>query len=70
VRAAQHALVIGLAETGASVTRRLGAEGWHLTVMEDAPAGTDRYRARVDAIRAADAELVEVPDAETTRALA
>jgi UDP-N-acetylmuramoylalanine--D-glutamate ligase len=70
VRAAQHALVIGLAETGASVARRLDAERWHVTVIEDAPAATDRYRERVDAIRAAGARLVEAPDAATTRALA
>jgi UDP-N-acetylmuramoylalanine--D-glutamate ligase len=65
-----RALVIGLAETGVSVTRRLGAEGWDVIVIEDAPATTDRYRERVDALRAVDAELVEVPDAGATRALA
>ncbi len=62
--------MIGLAETGVSVTRRLGAEGWDVIVIEDAPAATDRYRERVDALRAVGAELVEAPGAGTTRAIA
>ncbi len=62
--------MIGLAETGASVTRRLDGEGWDVIVIEDAPATTDRYRARVDVVRAVDAELFESPDVGTTRTLA
>jgi UDP-N-acetylmuramoylalanine--D-glutamate ligase len=62
-------LVIGLAETGVSVTRRLRREGADVTVVEDAPAPTDRYRERAEAVRAFDAVLVERPDHDATRSL-
>src|SRR4051794_27918775 len=63
-------LVIGLAETGLSVARRLCAEGWDVTVVEDAPATSIGYRERAAAMRALDIELVEAPDAQTTNARA
>src|SRR3954447_6703454 len=63
-------LVIGLAETGLSVARRLRAEGWDVTVVEDAPATSIGYRERAAAMRALDIELVEAPDAHTTNARA
>jgi UDP-N-acetylmuramoylalanine--D-glutamate ligase len=62
-------LVVGLAETGVAVTRRLRAEDADVVIVEDAPAATDRYRARVDAVRALAAELVEAPDADAAAAL-
>jgi UDP-N-acetylmuramoylalanine--D-glutamate ligase len=61
--------VIGLAETGVSVTRRLAAEGWQITVIEDTPAATARYRERVAAVQALGADLVEAPDASATQAI-
>ena len=41
-----RAVVIGLAETGIAVSRRLRAEGWDLVVLEDAPGSSDSYAAR------------------------
>ena len=41
-----HAVVIGLAETGVAVTRRLRSEGWEVTVVEDAPSTSDAYADR------------------------
>ncbi len=40
-------LVLGLAETGVAVARRLRAEGSDVVIVEDTPAATDRYRERV-----------------------
>jgi UDP-N-acetylmuramoylalanine--D-glutamate ligase len=55
-------LVLGLAETGLSVARRLRGEGADVVVVEDTPASTERYRERVAEIRAVGAELIEAPD--------
>jgi UDP-N-acetylmuramoylalanine--D-glutamate ligase len=63
-------IVVGLAETGVAVTRRMRAEGRDVTVIEDAPALTDRYRARAAAVRELGAELVATPDDATARQLA
>ncbi len=65
-----RALVIGLAETGVAVTRRLRDERWDVVVIEDAPATNDRYVARKDVLRAAGAELIEQPGDAATRKLA
>jgi UDP-N-acetylmuramoylalanine--D-glutamate ligase len=65
-----RALVIGLAETGVSVTRRLAAEGWDVTVIEDAPAASARYRDRVTAVGAVGAALVKSPDPDAAAAIA
>jgi UDP-N-acetylmuramoylalanine--D-glutamate ligase len=63
-------LVLGLAETGVALARRLGAEGSDVVVVEDTPTTTERYRGRVAEIRAAGAELVEAPDHVRIRELA
>jgi UDP-N-acetylmuramoylalanine--D-glutamate ligase len=62
-----RAVVIGLAETGSAVTRRLRAEGLDVTILEDAPSGSARYRERVDEARALGAVLVERPSERATR---
>ncbi|MDQ1509999.1 MAG: hypothetical protein QOG50_1843, partial [Actinomycetota bacterium] len=56
-----HAVVIGLAETGLAVTRRLRSEGWEVTVVEDAPSGNDAYADRAAAARGLGARLDEAP---------
>ena len=38
-----RAVVIGLAETGIAVCRRLRAEGADVTILEDMPASGERY---------------------------
>jgi UDP-N-acetylmuramoylalanine--D-glutamate ligase len=63
-------VVIGLAETGIAVARRLHAEGADVVVLEDAPAPTARYNARVDELAQLGVELIEQPDDARTRALA
>lgn len=65
----RRALVVGLAETGAAVTRRLLAEGCDVMVVEDRPGG-DAYAERAREARAAGAEVVEAAtdDEITTRA--
>jgi UDP-N-acetylmuramoylalanine--D-glutamate ligase len=60
-----RAVVIGLAETGIAVTRRLRAEGWEVTVLEDAPSPSARYGARADEARALGAHVVELPTPES-----
>ena len=65
-----RALIIGLAETGVAVARVLHAEGSDVIVVEDAPSTTDRYVARVAALRDIGAQLVESPDDARTRELA
>jgi UDP-N-acetylmuramoylalanine--D-glutamate ligase len=55
-------LVLGLAETGVAVTRRLRAEGSDVVIVEDTPAATDRYRERAAIVSGLGAELVEAPD--------
>jgi UDP-N-acetylmuramoylalanine--D-glutamate ligase len=62
-----RAVVVGLAETGMAVTRRLRAEGWAVTLLEDAPGASDAYTRRVDEVRALGARLVEKPDADAIR---
>ena len=61
-----RAVVIGLAETGSAVTRRLRAEGVEVLILEDAPPGGERYRERVEEARAAGATLVEQPSERAT----
>jgi UDP-N-acetylmuramoylalanine--D-glutamate ligase len=56
-----RALVIGLAETGVAVTRRLRAEGADVLIVEDAPSPSERYRDRVVVVRALGAEVLEQP---------
>ena len=58
-----HAVVIGLAETGLAVTRRLRSEGWEVTVVEDAPSGNDAYADRAAAVRGLGVRLDEAPTA-------
>jgi UDP-N-acetylmuramoylalanine--D-glutamate ligase len=60
-----RAVVIGLAETGIAVTRRLRSEGWEVTVVEDAPGSSVAYADRAAAARALGAELDEAPPVET-----
>ncbi len=57
----RRAVVIGLAETGVAVARALRAEGWEVTVVEDTPSRSPVYVARVDAVRAVGADVVEAP---------
>jgi UDP-N-acetylmuramoylalanine--D-glutamate ligase len=64
------ALVIGLAETGVAVARRLRAEGWDVVVVEDTPSDTAAYAERVSVLRALGAQLVEAPDDLRVRELA
>src|SRR5579871_3901075 len=63
-------LVIGLAETGVAVARRLRAEGSEVVVVEDTPASTERYRERVAVVRGLAVELIEAPDDATISRLA
>jgi UDP-N-acetylmuramoylalanine--D-glutamate ligase len=65
-----NVLVIGLAETGVAVARRMRAEGDDVVVLEDTPIATDRYRARVASAHEVGATVVEAPDPETARSLA
>jgi UDP-N-acetylmuramoylalanine--D-glutamate ligase len=65
-----RAMVIGLAETGVAVTRRLRSEGWDVGVVEDTPSGNDAYRERVDAVRSVGAELEEAPSPAAIEAAA
>jgi len=63
-------LIIGLAETGLAVTRRLRGEGAEVVVVEDAPTSTSRYQERVAAVEALGAQLVEAPGAAAVAQLA
>jgi len=56
-----RAVVIGLAETGLAVTRRLRSEGWEVSVVEDAPSANDAYADRAAAVRGLGARLDEAP---------
>jgi UDP-N-acetylmuramoylalanine--D-glutamate ligase len=58
-----RAVVIGLAETGLAVTRRLRSEAWDVMVLEDAPAATEAFADRAAAVRSLGAGLFEVPAA-------
>ena len=58
-----RAVVIGLAETGLAVTRRLRSEGWDVTVVEDTPGASAAVRERAAAARALGARLDEAPAA-------
>jgi len=57
------ALVVGLAETGCAVARRLRAEGWDVVVTEDRPGG-DSYAARAASVARLGATIVEAPSGE------
>ena len=57
-----RAVVIGLAETGIAVCRRLRAEGADVTILEDMPASGERYRERAGEAVALGATVVERPD--------
>ena len=61
-----HAVVIGLAETGIAVTRRLRAEGWDVTVLDDAPGPGEKYAARVAEAGALGARVLERPTSGVT----
>jgi UDP-N-acetylmuramoylalanine--D-glutamate ligase len=61
-------LVVGLRTTGLSTARMLAARGATVTVVEDAP-GAPGYARRVDAVRAAGAQLVESPAPDDWAAL-
>jgi UDP-N-acetylmuramoylalanine--D-glutamate ligase len=63
-----RAIVIGLAETGLAVSRRLRAEGWEVVVIDDAPGTGVAYRDRAAAVRGMDVVLVEQPSVHTVRA--
>jgi UDP-N-acetylmuramoylalanine--D-glutamate ligase len=67
-----RAVVIGLAETGVAVTRRLRGEGWDVVILEDAPGSTNRYDERARLANGMGAAIVEQPTgpqiAETVRA--
>jgi UDP-N-acetylmuramoylalanine--D-glutamate ligase len=60
-----RAVVIGLAETGIAVCRRLRAEGTDVTILEDTPAESERYRERAAEAVALSATVVERPDTAT-----
>jgi UDP-N-acetylmuramoylalanine--D-glutamate ligase len=62
-----RAVVIGLAETGITVSRRLRAEGWDVTLLEDAPGIGDPYAERADLARRMGVTVVEQPDEATAR---
>ena len=62
-----RALVIGLADTGMAVNRRLRAEGWDVTVIEDTPRAGAAYAQRADATRALGTTIIEAPAAEVMR---
>ena len=61
-----RAVVIGLAETGLAVTRRLRSEGWDVTVLEDTPGINDVYAERAAEVRALGARLEEAPAVAAT----
>jgi UDP-N-acetylmuramoylalanine--D-glutamate ligase len=62
-----RAVVIGLAETGIAVSRRLRAEGWDVVVLEDSPGVGATYAGRKGVARDLGTSLVEQPDAAATR---
>jgi UDP-N-acetylmuramoylalanine--D-glutamate ligase len=62
-----RAVVVGLAETGRAVTRRLRAEGWDVTVLEDSPGSSPRYADRSAEMRELGARLLEAPPEVATR---
>jgi len=64
-----HAVVVGLARTGAAVAVRLRAEGWDVTVIEDRPGG-DQYRQRRAEVEGAGATVVEAPSGADAAGLA
>jgi UDP-N-acetylmuramoylalanine--D-glutamate ligase len=59
-----RAVVIGLAETGTAVTRRLRAEGWEVTILEDAPGASSAYAAHIAEVSELGARVVESPSLE------
>jgi UDP-N-acetylmuramoylalanine--D-glutamate ligase len=61
-----RAVVIGLAETGIAVSRRLRAEGWDIVMLEDAPGIGAAYARRVAEVRGMGVSLVEQPDRAAT----
>jgi UDP-N-acetylmuramoylalanine--D-glutamate ligase len=58
-----RAVVIGLAETGLAVTRRLRADGWDVTLLEDAPGASRAYPGRVAEVTELGARILEKPAA-------
>ena len=58
-----RAVVIGLAETGLAVTRRLRSEDWDVTVVEDTPGASEAYADRAAAVRTLGARVDEAPAA-------
>ena len=64
-----NVLVLGLAETGLVVARRLRAEGASVTVAEDFPSDATRYRERVAALEPLGVALVEAPEPDRMREL-
>ncbi len=64
-----NVLVLGLAETGLVVARRLHDEGLSVTVAEDFPSDTANYRERVAALGPLGVTLVEAPTPDTLREL-
>jgi UDP-N-acetylmuramoylalanine--D-glutamate ligase len=63
-----RAIVLGLAETGIAVTRRLRVEGWDVTILEDTPRTAEQYVARAEEARALGARVVEAPSSSVINA--
>jgi UDP-N-acetylmuramoylalanine--D-glutamate ligase len=61
-------LVVGLATTGVSVVTYTRAAGHEVTVLEDAPSGSDAYAARVTRAQSEGATVLERPDRSTAAA--
>jgi UDP-N-acetylmuramoylalanine--D-glutamate ligase len=62
-----RAVVIGLAETGIAVSRRLRAEGWDVVVFEDAPGVDTSYTRRLGQTREMGVAVLEQPSAAASR---
>jgi UDP-N-acetylmuramoylalanine--D-glutamate ligase len=56
-----RAVVIGLAETGLAVSRRLRAEGWDVVVLEDAPGTDSTYAQRAGLTQEMGVAVLEHP---------
>jgi len=62
-----RAVVIGLAATGMSVTRVLRAEGWDVSIIEDAPGVSTEYASRATETQHLGARIYESAAVETIR---